>query len=95
MDMTMSWYYVHNHPNIKEGNPILPEKPNAGQFLLQKGLTAPIIAQNFEASEITMANIIVTLVVLRNHYLYNTASRCVNGPGGANFDIYGNNVNCL
>lgn len=92
MDMTMSWYYVHDHPNIKEGNPLLPEKPNAGQFLLQKGLTVPVVAQNSEAGQIAIANIIITFVVLRNHYLYNTTSRCV---GPANYHVDGYNVNCL
>jgi hypothetical protein len=90
----MSHYYVHNHPNIKEGNPVLPEKPNAGQFLLQKTLTAPVIAANASYDDITFYNVVLTLVVLRNHYIYNTTPRCKNGLGGANYDIYGNNVNC-
>lgn len=92
--MSMSYYYVHDHPNIGEGNPLLPKKPNAGEFLLQKTLTAPVLAANANYNDITFYNTILTLVVLRNHYLYNTTSRCVNALNGANYDIYGNNIGC-
>lgn len=91
LDMGMSHYYVHNHPNIKEGNPVLPEKPNAGQFILQKTLTAPVIAANSTRNDMTWFNTILTIVVLRNHYLYNTTSRCV---GPANYHVDGYNINC-
>ena len=95
MDMGGSYYYTTHHPNMKEGNPLLPENPSAAQFLLQKGITAPLIAQNFEEGQIIMINFILTAVVLRNHYLYNTTSRCRFPPGGANYHVDGYPVNCL
>ena len=94
LDMSMSYHYVHDHPNIKEANPLLPHKPNAGQFILQKTLTAPVLAANASYEDMVFYNVVLTIVVLKNHYLYNTTSRCINPPGGANYDIYGNNVNC-
>ena len=91
LDMSMSYHYVHDHPNIKEGNPLLPEKPNAGQFILQKGITAPLLAANSSYEDMVFYNVVLTVVVLRNHYLYNTTSRCV---GPANYHVDGYNVNC-
>lgn len=94
LDMSMSYHYTHNHPNISEGNPLLPSKPSAGQFILQKSLTAPVLAANGSYNDLNFYNAVLTIVVLRNHYLYNTTSRCVNGASGANYDVYGNNINC-
>ena len=91
LDASMSYHYVHDHPNIKEGNPLLPEKPNAGQFILQKGLTAPLLAANSSYEDMVFYNVVLTVVVLRNHYLYNTTSRCA---GPANYHVDGYNVNC-
>ena len=89
--MAASYHYVHTHPNIKEANPLLPDTPNLGEFLLQKGLTAPLIGQNLESSEMRAFNIILTLVVLRNHHLYNTTPECF---GGANYHVDGTNIGC-
>jgi len=89
LDMGGSYHYTRNHPNIKEANWLLPDKPSAAQFLLQKGITAPIAAQNFEAGQIGIANVVITLVVLRNHYLYENTSKCRIGPNGANYNADG------
>lgn len=91
LDMSMSYYYVNDHPNIKEANPLLPEKPNAGQFLLQKGLTAPLLGANSSYEDMVFYNVVLTIVVLRNHHIYNTTSRCI---GPANYHVDGYNVNC-
>lgn len=87
----MSYHYIHTHPNMKEANPLLPEKPELEEFILQKGIMAPIVAQNFESSQIRMINIFLTLVVLRNHYLYNSTPECY---GGANYHVNGTNIGC-
>ena len=84
-----SYYYTRNHPNVKEGNFLLPDKPSAAQFILQKGLTAPVIAQNAERGQMTIMNTILTIVVLKNHYLYETTSKCRIGPNGANYNADG------
>jgi len=87
--MSGSYYYTRNHPNVKEGNFLLPDKPSAAQFILQKGLTAPVIAQNAERGQMTIMNTILTIVVLKNHYLYETTSKCRVGPNGANYNADG------
>jgi hypothetical protein len=94
LDMSMSYHYIHTHPNIKEANPLLPEKPSAAQFLLHKGILAPVLAANSEAGQMKFYNIVLTIVVLKNHYIYNTTSRCRYGPGGANYHVDGYPINC-
>jgi len=89
VDMGGSYYYTRNHPNIKEGNFFLPDKPTAAEFLLQKGLTTPFVAQNSEAGQMMIMNAIITIIVLKNHYLYETTSRCSGPNGGANYNANG------
>ena len=76
LDMAGSYYFIENNPNIKEGNFLLPEKPSAAEFIIHKSLTVPLVAQNAESSQMVIMNSILTAVVLRNWYLYNTTSKC-------------------
>lgn len=88
VDVGGSYYYIKNNPNIKEGNFLLPDRPSAAQFLLQKGLTTPLVAQNAERGQLMIMNAVITMVVLKNHYLYETTTKC-RGPNGANFNADG------
>jgi len=76
IDMTTSYYMVNNHPNIREGNPLLPDHPSAAQFLTQKLITTPLIAANFEEGQLVFSNWILGVVIIKNLYLYNSASKC-------------------
>ena len=89
--MAMSYHYVHNHPNIYEANPLLPHKPELEEFILQKGIISPIVAQNFESSQIRTINILLTLVIIRNHHIYTSSPVCI---GGANYHVDGTNLGC-
>ena len=77
--MAGSYYFIKNNPNISEGNFLLPDKPSAAQFILHKGITVPIVAQNAESGQMVIMNTILTLVNLNNLYLYQTtSSKCNN-----------------
>ena len=93
--MGLSYHYVHKNSNIYEANPLLPKKPSAAEFILHKGMLVPTIAQNSEAGNIRFLNIVLTLVVIRNHHIFNTSPTCINGPGGANYHVDGYNINCI
>ena len=74
--MSMSYYFINNNPNIREGNFLLPDRPSAAEFIIHKGITVPIVAQNVDAHQMVIMNSLLTMVVLRNWYLYNTTSKC-------------------
>ena len=76
LDMTGSYYFIKNNPNIKEGNFLLPEKPSAAEFILHKSITTPFVAQNVDTHQMVVMNSILTMVVIRNFYLYKTTSPC-------------------
>ena len=88
--MAGSYYFIKNNPNIKEGNFLLPEKPSPAEFIIHKGVTVPLVAQNAESAQMTIMNSILTIVVLRNWYLFNTTSTCV-----ANFHADGYRMPCI
>ena len=85
----MSYYFIRNNPNIKEGNPLLPDHPSAAEFVAHKALTVPLVSQNVESGQMVIMNSILTAVVLRNWYLYNTTSKCE-----ANFHVDGYRMPC-
>tara|TARA_Y100000114_G_scaffold29241_1_gene24988 strand:+ start:1403 stop:1741 length:339 start_codon:yes stop_codon:yes gene_type:complete len=89
LDMTGSYYFTRNNPNIKEANPFLPKKPSAGQFILHKAITTPVVAQNVEAGQMTIMNAAITLVVLKNIHTYQSTPKCA-----PNFMVDGSRVPC-
>ena len=89
IDMTTSYHMTNNHPNIKEANFLLPEKPTAAEFLIHKSVTAPFAAANLEEGQMVLVNWLLAGVILRNLYLYETTCR-----QKANYDITGRNINC-
>ena len=78
LDMAGSYYFIKNHPNISEGNFLLPDKPSAAQFILHKGITVPFVAQNVDTHQMVIMNSILTLVVLNNWHLYETTPKGCN-----------------
>ena len=89
IDMSTSYHMTSTHPNIKEANFLLPEKPTAAEFLLHKSVLTPIAAANLEEGQMVLVNWILAGVILRNFYLYETTCR-----QGANYDITGRNISC-
>ena len=89
LDMTGSYYFTRNNPNIKEANPILPDKPSASEFILHKAITTPLVAQNAEAGQMTFMNAAITFVVLKNIYIYQNTSKCA-----PNFMVDGSRIPC-
>jgi len=75
VDVTSSYYMTKNHPNIKEANFLLPDKPSAAEFLLQKSITTSIIGANLEDSQVVLVNWVLVGVLLKNLYIYNTACK--------------------
>jgi len=92
--MAHSYHSISNHPYLKEGNFLLPEKPSAAQFILHKGITVPLVSHNVEAGQMTMINAMITAVVLRNIYLYKTTTKCNYGSAGPNYHVDGYIINC-
>ena len=90
LDMAGSYYFIKNNPNIKEGNFLLPERPSPAEFIIHKGITVPLVAQNAESTQMTIMNSLLTIVVLRNWYLFNTTTTC-----RANFHVDGHRMPCL
>ena len=89
IDMAHSYYAISNHPHLREGNPLLPRKPSAAQFILHKGITVPLIGDNVEAGQMAILNAMITLTVLRNIYLYENTPKCP-----TNFYYYGGRIPC-
>ena len=89
--MAGSYYFIKNNPNLKEGNFLLPERPSVAEFILHKGILVPTIAQNSEEGQMVIMNGILTIVVLRNLYLYETTSKaCLSN----NFHVDGYRMPC-
>ena len=89
IDMSTSWYMTNNHPQIKEANFLLPEKPTAAEFLIHKSVTAPLAAANLEEGQMVIVNWALGFVILHNLYLYNNTCR-----HSANYhDITGQRIN--
>lgn len=76
IDMSTSYHMTRHHPHIKEGNPLLPGKPSAAQFLTQKLVTVPLAAANLEEEQLVISNWIIGAIIVRNLYIYNSTSRC-------------------
>ena len=89
--MAGSYYFIKNHPNIKEGNFLLPERPSIAEFILHKGITVPLVAANVEEGQMIIMNSILTFVVIRNWYLYETTSQNMCPP---NFHVDGYRMPC-
>ena len=85
LDMTGSYYFIKNNPNIREGNFLLPDNPSAAEFILHKSILSPFVAQNVDTHQMVIMNSILTMVVLRNIYLYKTTSDCLSN----NFHVDG------
>jgi len=87
--MAHSYYSISNHPYLKEGNPLLPERPSAAQFILHKGITVPLVGHNVERGQMAIINTMITVVVLRNMYMYQHVPKCP-----VNFYYHGGRVPC-
>ena len=89
IDMTTSYHMTRNHPHMHESNFLLPGKPTAAEFLLHKSVTTPLAAANLEEGQLVLVNWLLTAVILRNIYLYNTTCRT-----SANYHhVTGQNIN--
>ena len=75
IDMSTSYYMTRSHPTIKEANFLLPEKPNAAEFLIHKCVIVPITAANFEEGQMVAVNWVLGFVILHNLYLYNNTCK--------------------
>ncbi len=87
--MAHSYYAISNNPNVKEGNPLLPDRPSLAQFMLHKAITVPLVADNVESGQMTIMNTIVTLIVINNMRLYIDTPEC-----DINFYYDGRRVPC-
>ena len=89
IDMSTSYHMTRNHPNIHEGNFLLPGKPTAAEFLLHKSVTTPLAAANLEEGQLVVINWLLAAVILKNIYLYNTT--CKQSPNYHH--VTGQNIN--
>ena len=55
------------NPNIFEVNPLLGNKPNLDNLLIQKAIVAGFISKNSNKHYITFLNVGLTLVVINNY----------------------------
>ena len=56
------------HPNIKEGNPLLNEKPSNLQLIGHKALFAPLVEHNMNAHQLEFVNWALFIAVMNNAY---------------------------
>jgi hypothetical protein len=54
-------------PGVREGNPLLGDKPHLDNLLLQKAIIGGYIAKNGSKNYITLSNTVVTLAVINNY----------------------------
>ena len=54
-------------PNVYELNPLLPEKPELEELLLQKAIVAGFISKNSNKNYMTVMNASLTFVVINNY----------------------------
>lgn len=57
------------NPNIFEVNPLLGNKPNLDNLLIQKAIVGGFIAKNGSSNYITLSNAVVTLAVINNYHI--------------------------
>jgi len=55
------------NPSIYEANPLLGNKPNLDNLLIQKAIVAGFISKNSNKNYITFMNIGLTLIVINNY----------------------------
>ena len=70
LDVATTIYGLKN-ASVKEGNPILPGNPNAGQLIGQKAVLLTLYHHNAEEGQIVFMNIATGVAVLRNIYVIN------------------------
>ena len=56
------------HPSIKEGNPLLNEKPSDLELIGHKAFLAPLIEQNMNAHQLEFINWALLIAVMNNAY---------------------------
>ena len=69
LDVMTTIYAIENRENLIEGNPLLPEKPEPEEIILQKAITLTFLHHNFEAGQIYLLNWFAGATVLRNMYM--------------------------
>jgi|TARA_B100000282_G_C31724971_1_gene487904 hypothetical protein len=67
LDLGLSIHGV-KHPNIKERNPLLNEKPSDLQLIGHKAFVAPLIEQNMNAYQLEFINWALLIAVINNAY---------------------------
>ena len=79
LDMATTIYAIENRDNLKERNPLLPERPEIEELLLHKALTILTLQQLglFSTNpknewNLPFVNVVVTAAVLNNMHKINT-----------------------
>ena len=68
VDMVMTMHALKND-RIREGNPLLGEKPSNQDLILHKLILAPLIEQNFEREQMTFVNFALGYTVVSNTFV--------------------------
>ena len=69
LDVASTIYALENRENIREGNPVLGERPESWEIVGLKLTVLPFIHQNSSEYTMTYFNTITTAVVARNLYV--------------------------
>jgi len=70
LDVVTTIYGLKN-ASVREGNPLLPDNPNAGQLIGQKAILLTLYHHNAEEGQIIFMNYVTGVAVLRNIYMVN------------------------
>ena len=78
LDIASTMYAIENRNTLYEGNPLLPERPELEEIIIQKVLTIYVLKRMGIFSEhpadqwyVTGANTIITMAVINNVYKIN------------------------
>ena len=71
LDMATTIYGLENRDNIKEGNPVLGENPEAWEVIGLKLVALPFVHQNSNEYMMIYFNSVTTAAVLHNLYVIN------------------------
>ena len=71
LDMATTIYALDNRDNIREGNPVLGENPEAWEIVGLKLTLLPFVHQNSSEYAMTYFNVATTAAVVHNLYVIN------------------------
>ena len=69
IDLLMTMHALKNSKDVKEGNPLLNERPSNASLITHKLIVAPLIEHNMNEYQLEIINLALELAIIHNIYV--------------------------